>query len=396
MLNEYHIWELISRAPHRIRVKLSNYFQEKLVLHLPKNISKNIRKTNSSKYAEGTKVSCTRWYNWFNYQNLSIPLWVAMTLTELANLSLEEMEQNIVSYKYKTPDWVCISKPKLPLKFDPVFVSLSSHFCFDGSLPRDGKGAYYSQKNQLQINNFLAMVEHCFGKVYVTIGKDGKNIPKIRLPRLTGDICKHVCGFESFGTFDTNIPKQLLDLPRDYILAILISAIIDEGGIMTDALQLQLSNEPLVRNLKEICTTLGYTTSKIKERSFVGKAKAYYFYIISLQTLYDDLSYIQKDYKLLSLTFKEPALQYIINSYSFPRAKPTIKEAELKRMKILESLNKPKDMRTLSIDLQVRARTLRRHIKHLIETNKVVKEGDFILPIAPTPVEALDESKHIA
>ena len=104
-----------------------------------------------------------------------MPLWAAMGLCKLANIPLEEMEKNITFYKQKlTPNRVSIESPILPIKFNPTLVSLASHFCFDGSLPKDGKGAYYSQKNKEQINNFIKKVQECFGETYISIAKDGK------------------------------------------------------------------------------------------------------------------------------------------------------------------------------------------------------------------------------
>jgi len=380
MQSEYHIWELVPRAPYRIRVELSDDFLEKLASSLSSNRSKVIRELNKTKYANNVKANRSRWSNWFIHKDVSMPLWAAMGLTDLANLSLEEMERCIVLYKHKTPRRVCIKTPKLPLNFSPTFVSFAAHFCFDGSLPRDGKGTYYSQKNQMQINNFIAKANYCFGEVYVTISLDGKGIPKIRMPRLVGDICKHVCGFESYGTYDASIPTNLLNLPKEYLLGILVSAIVDEGGVLTEYIQLQLNNKLLVAQLKQICDLLEYSCSQIKERKTWSGNLAYYFYLKSIKTLHSDLEALEIKHSLLSLTFKKPSIQYILKTYNFPRGKSTPLAAAQKRKSILESLNKVKTLRELSLRLEIPARTLRRHLKHLTDVGIITRVGNSYAP----------------
>lgn len=368
---EIHIWNCLDNAPYILRVYLSKNFKEKLLDKLPENKTEVIRKLNSSSYSKNSqfRISRARFFNWFKYNDLSMPLWVAMGFCEIANILLEEMEKSIISYKQKTLNNVCVKNPILPIKFNPVFVSFASHFCFDGSLPKDGKGSYYSQKNRIQIENFIQKARHCFGNLSINISKDGKNIPKIRLPRFIGEICQYLCKFDSFGTFDCEIPKFLLNLDKDYKLTILISAIVDEGGVMTEYIYIGLSNERLIKNLWSICKELEYDCSDIKQTP-----KLYYFYIKSIKKFYDDYKKLNEKHNLVSLTFKEEAVKDILRFNSFPNSKPTVEEAQIKRNKVIEILKEPKTTRELALQLSAKPRTMRRYILRLLKESKIKRE----------------------
>ena len=366
-----NIWNCLENAPYILRVYLSDRFKKKLLNKFPKNKTDLIKQLNNHPYSKKSKfkVSQARFFNWFKYNDLSIPLWVAMIFCEIAEIPLEEMEKEIVSYKQKTVDRVCIKKPNLPIEFDPVFVSFSSHFCFDGSLPKDGKGAYYSQKNQEQINNFVQKAKYCFGDLSVYITKDKKDVAKIRLPRFIGEICQYLCKFNSFGTFDCQIPHFLLELDKDYKLAILISAIIDEGTVMTEYIQLNLGNRGLVKDLHKICNNLDYECSDVNKAT-----RSYYFYIKSIKKFYEDYKDINNRHNLISLTFKEQAIKDILTFNQFPNSKSTIEDSEINMKKLINLLKIPKTSKELALQLSIKPRTIRRYVLRLLKERRIKRE----------------------
>lgn len=377
MKNEFHLWELLPNALYKISINLNKDFKQEMSSKLPSNKAKAIRKLNSTNYAgqRGVQASPSRWFNWFEYNDVNMPLWAAMGLSKLAEIPLTEMEKNVTLYKQKrVPNSCGIRNPILPIRISPEFFSFSSHFCFDGSLPQDGKGAFYSQKNQEQINNFLEKAEYCFGDVPVNRSKDGKNIPNIRLPRLIGDSCKYICGFESFGTFDSRLPQNLQSISRESKLAILVSAIVDEGHFQDRYMQLQLSNKDLINDLRDICIELDYPCSPLCEKSQKGM---FYFYITSVDKFHEDYLELRNKHPLISLTFKSEQLEFCVESKNFPNGEHTAKCAEERKSAIMELLKNSMTSKEVSQRTKIKPRSVRRHLLQLYKDNKInrKKEG---------------------
>ena len=376
-----HIWDCLINAHSVLQINLTHEFKRKILINLPSNKNKSINLLNNTSYAKKLKirVNYARWYDWFKYNNLYMPLWAAMGFCELTNLSLEEMEKSIIDYKQKTLNRISIKNPILPLSLNPTFVSFSSHFCFDGSLPKDGKGSFYSQKNEKQIDNFIEKATNCFGDVPISITKDGKGIPKIRLPRIIGEVCKHLCNFKSFGTYETNIPNSLMLSSKEFKLAILISAIVDEGHLQDKYIQFQLSNKRLTEDIKDICLSLGYECSKVNQKKRIDtiRADSYYFYMKDITKFYQDYISLKKEHPLISLTFKEDTLNFFMNSINYPKGKPTVNSADSRKEKILLLLNIPKTSYKISEETLINPRSIRRLLATLLKENKLkrIKKG---------------------
>jgi len=375
------LWNCLSNALYTIQVNLTDGFKQKLLDNLPSNKSRIIRLLNNTSYAKkgNIKASQARWFSWFKYNDVNIPLWAAMGLCKLAKIPLEEMERNITFYKQKTLNYICIKNPKLPITINPTFVSLASHFCFDGSLPKDGKGTYYSQKNKEQIDNFVQKIQECFGDTYISITKDGKDIPKIRLPRLIGEICKYVCNFDNFETFNSAIPSNLMNLSKEFRLAILISAIVDEGHLQDQYIQFQFSNKELTEDIRDICVSLDYECSKINKRERGKYANSYYFYMKSIERFYHDYLNLNKKFPLISLTFKSDKIKFFIDSIKYPKGKSTVKSANLRKNKILQILDKPKTSYEIAERTLINPRSVRRLLLKLIKEGKIrrIKKNHF-------------------
>lgn len=376
-----NLWNCLPNAPYSIRIKLTYKFKQRLLGDLPSNKNKTINLLNNTSYARkgNVKASFARWFNWFKYNNINIPLWAAMGFCELTNISLVEMEKNIISYKQKlTPNRVSVKSPILPIEFNPTLVSLASHFCFDGSLPKDGKGAYYSQKNMKQVNNFIDKVKRCFGDTYVTIGRDGKGIPKIRLPRFVGEFCKYICNFDNFGTFDSKIPSNLMK-SKEFKLAILISAIVDEGHLQDNYIQFKLSNKKLIKDIEFICHSLSYKCSKINRRERKGYPNSYYFYMKSIKKFYQDYLNFNKKFPLISLTFKTKKLQFFISTANYPKGASTINSAKSRKEIIINCLKKSKTSYEIAEETSINPRSVRRLLFMLLKEGKIkrVKTNHF-------------------
>ncbi len=383
----FHIWELIPNAVYDIRIRMSKELKQKILHKLPKNKAKIIKKLNKSRFAlqKNIKVSYARWFDWIEYNDVEIPLWALMELTKLAKLSFEEMEQNIICYKKtNTPKRLYIYSPVLPVEFSPELVSLAGHFCFDGSLPADGKGSFYSQKNIEQVNNFIEKTKTCFGEVPVKVGKDNKNVHNVRLPRIIGEICKYVCEFESFDSLRTKLPKKIKESNKNILLAFLASAIIDEGCVGTEYIQIMLKNKRMIEDLRGLCLNLGCACTKPKAKK--GDNQVYYFYIKSIETIFKGIKRLQKTSTTISFGFKENKINFLISSKKFPRGKHSTKTAKTRKQDIIANLKEAKTSFELSQLLQVPARSIRRHLLRLLKEGKVErtkKEQAYFYKLSP-------------
>jgi len=378
---KYHLWEFYPNAIYDFQVKLSGSFKKKLIENSCKNKAEFIRRVNNSKYASaGGNASYSRWFNWFRYNDVNIPLWASMAMTELAGISLDELEKEIIFYKQKlTPNRVCVTDPILPIEFTPEFVSLASHFCFDGSLPKDGKGAYYSQKNDTQVELFIGKIQLCFGKTYYKKRRGKKRIWSIRYPRFIGETCKNVCEFSTFDSITAKIPAKIFDLGKKFRLAFLISAIVDEGGIGTEYIQLLLKNKVLIEGLHKICLELGYSCSIIRNKK--NKEGVYYFYLKSVSSLYKDVCELSETNPLISFGFKTKDIEFILENQSFPVGKSTLVNAKKRKIRILGKLIKPKSVKELALELKINARSMRRLLLKLTNQGRIyrIKKGHSYL-----------------
>ncbi|MDD5163280.1 MAG: winged helix-turn-helix domain-containing protein [Candidatus ainarchaeum sp.] len=331
------------------------------------------------------KVSYARWFDWIEYSNVEIPLWALMELTKIAELSFGEMEQNIICYKKtNTPKRLYIYSPVLPVEFSPELVSLAGHFCFDGSLPKDCKGSFYSQKNPVQVADFIKKVKNCFGEVPAATRKDKKNVYNVQLPRIVGEICKHVCKFDSFDSFETKIPKKIKNSNKSIRLAFLVSAILDEGAVGTEYVQILLKNEKMTNDLHDLCVGLKYNCTQPKEKK--NYSEVYYFYIKSIDGIYKDVEKLQKRFPLISFGFKEDKIEFLISSKRFVRGKHTTETAKTRRKQILANLNESKTSFELAQCLKIPARSVRRHLAGLLKEDKIErikKEQTYFYKLSP-------------
>jgi len=349
MKRKFHVWEFYPNAIYDFQIRLSDTFKDKLIERSCKNKAEFIREINNSKYA-GVRAhaSYSRWFNWFRYNDV---------------------------YKQKlTPNRVSVTNPILPIEFTPELVSLAAHFCFDGSLPKDGKGAFYSQKNDSQTELFIKKIKFCFGEAYYTKRRDKKGVWNVRFPRFTGEICKNVCGFTTFSSFDVRIPANLFKIDN-FKLAVLVSAIVDEGGVGTEYIQLLLKNKGLIEDLHRICLGFGYSCSVIQNKKNEGEV--YYFYIKSVSKLFKDVCDVSKKHPLISFGFKTKDVRFILESRFFQHGKSTLIAVKKRKIRLISTLTKPKSVRELALELRINARSLRRILLNLTKQGKLkrVKRG---------------------
>ncbi len=292
-----HLWE--SYNPKKISVDINQDFKEEL--------SKNI-KNNVYGFAKKLNITPARLYDYFIYQNSPIPLIILINLCKLHNVSIIEMEKNITMYKQMSvPNKNAIRNPKLPIRSTPYFTSIIAHLFFDGSVPRDGKGTYYNQKNKLIMKDFINKAREVFGDIQYSIKKDHRMVLKCRFPRIVGEICKQVYEISSFGTFDARVSDKLFKLSKEHKIAFILTAILDEGSIAYDGtMMFGVNNPKLCNDVRRLCSEIGLKTNKIRNKK---KSNYYYFHIKSINRFFNIANKFSKKYPLISLRHKEERLK---------------------------------------------------------------------------------------
>jgi len=355
---DIHLWDTYNSE--KISVDISKELKDKISLLIP----------NKQEFARKIKITPARLYDYFVYQKTPIPLNILMKILKLLKISQHRIEHRIIMYKQLyVPCYNSVENPKLPLEITPYFTSIVANLYFDGSVPKDGKGTYYNQKNEEIMNNFVKRLEKVFGNVQHTINEDHRGVLTCRVPRIIGEICKSVYNVDSFGTFDSKISDKIFSLPLEHKIAFVLTAIIDEGSITHDGRTFfGVSNKILCDGVKLLCKQIGLETTEVKQKL---NSNHYYFYIKSKEKLMELINLFNKKYPFISLNYKEKRLRYYFEIKKYPGLR-TKKGADERRDKIISSLKEgSKSGNQLTEELLIPPRVVRRHLKYLINANKI-------------------------
>jgi len=359
---EVHLWEAYN--PKKISVEITKELKEKFW---------SLIKGKTYALSKEINLTTARFYDYFLHKKCPIPLHVLIKLSHLFNISLLDVEKNIIMYKHMfVPNKNSIKDPKLPLKISPYFTSIISHLYFDGSVPEDGKGTYYNQKDEKIMNDFISKVKKVFGDVQYSLARDHRGVLKCRIPRIIGEICKHIYRVDSFGTFDSRISKKIFNLSKEHKIAFILTAILDEGSITYDGqIFFGVSNKLLCEDIKKICNQIGLETNPVKRRL---DSNHYYIYIKSLSKVSDYIHLFKKKYPLISLRYKEERLEYYFEIQKHPGLR-TKKGGNDRKRRILSSLKEgDKTVNQLAKELLILPRSIRRHLDVLLIVGKISKD----------------------
>jgi hypothetical protein len=291
---EFHLWQAYN--PNKISVDIS------LIL---KNKIKSFVIGKINKISKEIKINPSRLYEYFIYQNKPIPLDKLILISKLMNISLIKMEKEIIMYKNMyVPIKNSVKEPKLPIKISPYFTSIVAHLFFDGSVPEDGKGTYYSQKKESIMQIFIQKIEEVFGKVQYSLVTDHRGVLKLRTPRIIGEICKHIYKVKTFNGNTAVLPKFIFSLNKEHKRAFILAAILDEGSIGYDGtISFGVSNKILCENVRDLCNSIELKTSHITCR--IKENNHYYFRILSKKEFLCLIKEFSKKYPLNSLDYKK-------------------------------------------------------------------------------------------
>ncbi|MBR9703896.1 hypothetical protein GOV12_00665 [Candidatus Pacearchaeota archaeon] len=353
---EFHIWDLHNKKL-KIAVDINSVLKNKIGLKI---------KDNLYLIAEEFKIQPSRLFEYFIWKKSFIPLGILLKISKYLKISRYDIESNITHYKQKgVPSLNCVQKPVLPLNISPVFTSILANLFFDGSVPNDGKGTYYNQKDKEIMDDFINKFQVVFGNVYYSNKRDHKGVLKCRIPRIIGEICRNIYNVKSFGTFKSRIPELIFNLDNEHKVAFVITGLIDEGSICFDgSIQFGVSNKCLIEDFQRLCTEIGLKTTKVKKHK---NKDHYYIYIKSIKLLNDLYQDLTKKYPVISLRYKQIRLEksIIIKNKEFFYTKEF---AEKRKKLVLLQLNKKENsINELSEKLLINPKTLNRYMFKFID-----------------------------
>jgi len=359
-----HIWDLLKIPNLCIAVNTKKLLKDEI---------KNKILNNISLVAKNLDIKPARLYEYFIWQKSAIPLNILISLSRDLNITKNKIEKGIIIYKQLyVPEKNSIKWPKLPIEISPYLTSTLSNLFFDGSVPKDGKGTYYNQKNKEIMEDFIKKLKYIFGDVSYSLTLDHRGVLKCRVPRLIGEICRGIFEVGSFGTFDSRIPKKIFDFNIEHKIAFVLTALIDEGSIAYDGnIIFGISNKNMCEDVRKLCIEIGLKADKIRTKK---NSNFYYFHILSLKELYNLLLKFSKKYPLISLRYKEERLKKALeiknqkhyHSRSFTNKRKSLLFEELK--------NKKCSINYLCSKYLIPPKTIRRDMYLMMKEGKVARK----------------------
>ncbi len=318
-----HIWEFPKNLTF---IRLNEEFRKdlftklKLKMSSTKEILNHINK-NSFKYKIKRRYNTGHISSWIKgykkdrgkIKNVNIPLWLLIEISK--NLSesnsnknkmMIEIEENI-EYYTGTGKSHPILNPKLPLFLTPEMVSVIFHFMGDGHIGRKKVVSSYRQMNKEGLNNFLKKLNNVFGD-FGYPKKEFEN-GRLNVPKIITEFYNYYFKLPNTNTFEAYVPNNIKGLKREFLLAGLISFIVDEGHV-GEVITIYGKNYKLMEDVREVAIKCGYLCHPIRKKYAYGKFDVYRFSISSksYNKFYKDILVLSKEFPTCNLAQKQEKL----------------------------------------------------------------------------------------
>ncbi len=314
---EIHIWNF---PPILTFVRLKEEFRLNFFSKLKQKCGSS---TNLLKYINksGNKYGIKRKYNTghLSYwktgkksdrgktRNINVPLWVLIETSRIISNKddkriLRKIEKNI-DYYTGTGKSHPIFNPKLPLYLTPEMVSIIFHFVGDGHIGRKKVASSYRQMNKIGLNNFLIKLKNIFGDFNYP-KKEFEN-GRLNIPKIITEFYKYYFKLPNTNTFEAYLPNNIKNLGKDFLIAGLISFIVDEGHVW-EVITIYGKNKRLIGDIREIAIKCGYLCHPIRKKFARGKFDVYRFSISSksYDKFYKDMLKLCKSFPTCNLSQK--------------------------------------------------------------------------------------------
>lgn len=370
-MEEINIWDL----GLKINIKLDQSFLKKINLLIRKEF-KSKEKFYNKELKEKINVPYDTFRNLlkYSYYNTGFfaPLEVFILCCDKLGINKREIQKNIESYKTRR-GWNIICKPILPIKITPIFDMLLAHNIADGTVinPKRNRQIYFGYRQfdrDLRLA-YINKIESLFGKIEFK--------KKDYFEKTTRPYCPAVLSQLFFRVYDLNeksflsksarIPQKVFEKESDYLLAVLLAFIIDEGSIDSTLITIRLKNVELVKDLYKLCEILRYK-STIKIRDPYG----------GLYILRDGMKKLFKNYKQFIMQYPEASLgkfqEKIENSLKVYDRK--IYKTKGNRELILKMLRLEElTVNQIATKINMTRQGVRFHIHNLEKMDKIRKKG---------------------
>ncbi|MFA5993240.1 MAG: winged helix-turn-helix transcriptional regulator [Candidatus Pacearchaeota archaeon] len=361
----FNVWNL-----EKVNIKLRTNFTKKI-----NNIISLKFKTKNDAY---NKIIYDKNIPFITFKNLLkesytkeffVPLEIFLKICLSLNISKEELQKNIVSYK--TAGGVnFIEEPKLPIIITPVFDMLLAHHFGDGTVinPKNNRIPYfgYRQFNDFYRSAYVHKLENVFGKIKYKKDYFLLSTRPYCPPVLSTLFFKYYnLSINDFLSERARLPSIILNKGKDSLLAFLVAFIIDEGNIDSTQISIKLKNKLLIEDLNKICNILGYKSKIInsKEADYFG------VYILreGMNKLYKDYLILNKKYPIINLGIKGERIKSSFEIFNRP-----ISRISGNNNLILEILkNEELSVNQIADRINMTRQGVRYHIHKLIKDNKI-------------------------
>lgn len=299
-----------------------------------------------------------------------VPLDFFIKVVENINISKEELQANICSYK--TAGGVnYIKNPILPIEINPIFHMFFAHNLGDGGVinPKKGRLPYfgYRQFDEFYRLAYVHKIEAIFGNISYN-----KNYlldsTMVYCPAVLSSLFFKYYKFkiEDFLSDRARIPSFIFNSGKDNLLAILIAFIIDEGNIDSTQITIHLNNQGLIEDLDKICKILNYKCTKT-----VGDLETNYWRLHILREgmhkFYNDYLILNKNYPIISLGKKGKKIED-----SFKIVMRKIYKTKGNREEILQILKEEQlSVNQIAERINMTRQGVRFHIHNLLKESKI-------------------------
>ena len=366
-MKEYNIWDL-----ERVHVKITS--------KMLKRINSEIRIKFKSKPKAHKMIFSKDKIPFLTFKNILkkshlrdffVPLIIYLKIIDSLDVSREEFQKSILSYKTGRGKNY-IKNPILPIKIIPIFDMILAHNISDGTVINSGKGRLpyfgYRQFDKHYRELYVKKIETVFGKII--FGKEySKDSTRPYCPPVLSSLFfkNYNLNEKSFLSRQARIPKGIFSKGKDYLLAVLIAFIIDEGHVDSTLVLIKLKNRKLTSDLKKICDILQYKSKLIYGKGENIEYGLLYILRPGIKKLHSDYLQLRKKYSVMDMGRK--GLQ-IENSFKIYARK--IVRAKGNKEIIFNILRTEKlSVNQLANRINMTRQGVRFHIHNLIKENKI-------------------------
>ncbi|MBD3361259.1 ArsR family transcriptional regulator [Candidatus Woesearchaeota archaeon] len=378
--DKIHIWDF---PPTKTALQLKKEFRTTLInkaIQVIGSEPKTVYLLNkrSRQYDILRKYSRGTLYTLRDSNSRNIPLWIAIELTKIISKSnhknnkwIQKLEKNIDYYCCNSPSTYKIKNPKLPILITPEFVSIFFHFCGDGHLSNKRQVMdSYRQMNLIGLKRVYSILTNIFGDFDLAINQF--NVGKLHIPKIIGDIYRMYYSVEECRWNSARIPVKIKNMSKDFLLAGLISFLVDEANI-SEIIEIYSKNYELLMDIIDITSKCGYNTNHIRKKYAYGIFDCYRFTISSssYHQLYNDILLLNKQWPYCNLAHKIDKLKQLATRCNKKNKSKTQKG--MTKNKILNKLIQPDTIYNLSNKLNLSPSTIREHLWKLEEESKIIR-----------------------